>query len=266
MNRIRNHVTGSLLAVTLAAVMTADPALAAQPANAAHVSQDLPGRSHVAAPDLTWKKICRKVGTYSGSSTVIIKATPSTGATADDRYREVMRKCHNAQQRFVGDVRTGFTGVSLDQVKQRIDFFYDRYPDIDGIFLDDMGADPDARTEDKSDAPELTAEEYYRSIFAHVRSKNMTQSWVTSTTRLPRTNYTIGGFASGTAAMWPLSVGVVDNLVVVDSATDRSRRRSEPSPVGDDQPTMSNHRVYTVTPGTSEITVRTAQQLGRGPR
>lgn len=265
MRAIRSHPADAVLAVALAVTMTAAAALSAEAAPPLSPGQSHVQTAHSTPIDWRWQAMCRKLGSFAGSSTVIITVASGRQGTSDDRLRDLMRKCHNPNQRIVGYVGTDDTRVPLHQVKRQIDVYYDMYPDIDGIFLDDMSDKPDAPTAHNGDDAGVTVQAYYQQIFAHVRSKNVTQSWVASTTRLPRTNYVIGNAAQGTSTSWQLSTPVVDLLMGANDTVTKYRSWSAPARVVDDAATFS-HVVYTVAPGTAGYSVRTAQELSRAER
>ncbi len=263
MDHIRSHPTGALLAVVLAAIMTAAPALAAHAAKPVYTSQNRLVPAYFSPSDSKWQNMCQKLGAYSGSSSVIMKPASGAGGEPDGRYREAMRKCHNLNQRIVGYVDTDHTRVSLTRVQRDIDAYYNAYPDIDGIYLDNLTDNPDMPTRNPADDARLSVKAYYERIFAHVRSKNVAQAWAASTTRLPRTNYVIGNGGTGAAALWQLATPVVDNLVVFEGTMERYKGWSAPAWVWDYDATKFSHLVYAVAPGTDGYSFRTAHELSR---
>ncbi len=87
-----------------------------------------------------WQTMCASMPALS---TVIANPDngPSAGKLAD--YAEAISYCQARGQKVIGYVYTEYGARSLAAVEAQITDYYEWYPSIDGIFLDEMAEQPD---------------------------------------------------------------------------------------------------------------------------
>lgn len=98
-------------------------------------------------------------------SAVIIMNVESGHFTAlDPNYQSALSYCRQRGQRVIGYVTTRSSDNTVREgalVKAEIDHYFETYPGVTGIFLDEMSNDPDDK-------------DHFRGIYNHVKSKSST--------------------------------------------------------------------------------------------
>lgn len=95
-------------------------------------------------PDDEWVQMIRVIKPHS-----IVIMNPGSGPIGPDhemvQYRYAIDLCHGRDDRVrvIGYVSTGRGAVPLPKAKEDVDEYRTRYPDLDGIFLDEMNNNAD---------------------------------------------------------------------------------------------------------------------------
>lgn len=110
-----------------------------------------------------WQEMCDALHSSGAAAVIIMDPADGPGKAVDPNYRSALDYCHSKRQTVIGYVFTEYRTRSLSAVRTDIDRFYRLYPDIDGIFVDQMSNDT---------APAIKT--YYRKLYDHVKAKSST--------------------------------------------------------------------------------------------
>jgi hypothetical protein len=147
-----------------------------------------------------WHIMCRRMNTTSGPSTAIVNPSSGPGTKAIAAYTEAIAYCHSRGQRVVGYVDTAYGKRPLRQVFADVDAFYQFYPGIDGIFVDQMSNCQGCG----SIEPSTSIRSYYRRIYLRVKSKSLAHSDV------------VGNPGAAASTAWQVDTPVATTVVVFE--------------------------------------------------
>jgi hypothetical protein len=104
-----------------------------------------------------WHTMCDDMA--AGSTAIL---NPDNGPVKREAkvYLEAMKYCQERDQRVIGYVYTRYGKRSIKKVEKAIGDYYDWYPTIQGVFLDEM-----------AEAPSAKVESYYRTLESVVHEK-----------------------------------------------------------------------------------------------
>ena len=213
------------LVAAAAAVVTVAGPLGSPAASDAAVSADAQ-RQLVPAyfyPDLQeedsrWRQLCDAQDASVGS-VVIFNPANGPGASFIADYARALDVCTTAGQRVIGYVHTTYGQRGLSRVKADVDAYYARYPQVDGIFVDEMSNDPLTRR-------------YYRNLYTHIKAK----------TSGPR--FVVGNPGAAAATGWQLGTPVADNVVVFEGSFTAYEAWSAPPWTINADPSRISHLVH----------------------
>ena len=147
-------------------------------------------------PDQTWwKAMSSRI--YNSLTTAVIVMNPNSGpgAEAATKYRRVIDYCQRRVQDVVGYVDTNYGGDPPAPWKDHIDEYYNFYPNIRGIFLDQMSGS-------------VLQEDYYQAIYHYIKD-----------TKSPSARIIVNPGAAGDDSEWQVTGDIVPNIVVVFEGT-----------------------------------------------
>lgn len=133
------HKRGMIITAIVIAITMAVPASAAVPSQ----SIMIPAYKYPTTwqPDAYWDTLVAAGG--AKVPLVIINPDSGPGAAQNGDYQEQMRRNKAAGIRQIGYVHTLYQQRPIAEVKQEIDDWYRLYPDVQGIFLDEIAIDLD---------------------------------------------------------------------------------------------------------------------------
>ena len=142
-------------------------------------------------------------------SIAVMNPNSGPGSEVEQVYTEAISYCQHwlRNQRVIGYVYTDYTNRRLNDVIADINTYYQQYPDLDGIFVDEMANDPDGIIA----AGGMTVKTYYGRIYRHVRLKGTRDN--------PQVVVGNPGRAASTA--WQLDAPVADKVVVFEGFQER---------------------------------------------
>lgn len=103
------------------------------------------------------------------SLTAIMNPNSGPGAGVDSGYIGAISSMHASGGRVIGYVSTDYTNRTLANVEADVDRYLSWYPNLDGIFFDEMTDDANA-----------THVNYYATLYSYVKSKGATLRVVTN--------------------------------------------------------------------------------------
>jgi hypothetical protein len=114
-----------------------------------------------------WHQLCSRM---RRGSIIVMNPGSGPGSESQPPYTEAMSYCRARprSQVVLGYVYTSYTSRPLHDVLVDIDTFYRLYPDLDGIFVDEMASYPHG----PSAAGGMSVKAYYGRIYTHVRRKS----------------------------------------------------------------------------------------------
>jgi hypothetical protein len=107
-----------------------------------------------------WEEMCDALESLA-AAVIIMNPGSGPGTAVDANYRSAIGICHSKGQTVIGYVFTAYRRRSLSAVKADIDRFFRLYPEIDGIFIDQISTE---------DAPAIKT--YYRKLYTHVKARS----------------------------------------------------------------------------------------------
>lgn len=133
------HKRGMIITAIVIAITMAVPASAAVPSQ----SIMIPAYKYPTTwqPDAYWDTLVAAGG--AKVPLVIINPDSGPGIAQNGDYQEQMRRNKAAGIRQIGYVHTLYQQRPIAEVKQEIDDWYRLYPDVQGIFLDEIAIDSD---------------------------------------------------------------------------------------------------------------------------
>jgi Spherulation-specific family 4 len=242
------------LLVSLIASTGLGVALAAGPAAAAFDVDDQrtlwPGYVYP-WPAGEWYQFCdmARVGGDAASpgSIIIANVYDGPGLSADANYVAAIDYCQQRQHNVVGYVDTGHATRPLATVEAEIDAWFSFYPDLDGIFIDQMSNDPATKG-------------YYREIYRYVHRAG-TQGLLVANPGLPA------------ESDWQLGSQPVADLLNVFEGDDEANPGypgylgwTPPAWMCDYSADNFSHLVYGVEPGDLAAVLAHSEDTGAGYR
>src|SRR3954449_34209 len=109
-------------------------------------------------PNSLWHRMCRGMNAHVRSSVAVMNPASGPGLSRNINYSKVISFCHGANQKVVGYVFTRNGERPLATVKSDVTKYINWYPDIDGIFFDEMETD-------------VATQAYYKQLYAFVKNK-----------------------------------------------------------------------------------------------
>jgi hypothetical protein len=152
---------------------------------------------------------------------IIMDPADGPGRAVDANYRSALDYCRSKRQTVIGYAYTQYRKRPLSAVKADIDRFFRLYPEIAGIFVDQISNDA---------APAVKA--YYRKLYDHVKA--------TSPTAL-----VVGNPGAAATTPWQVEDPVVaDVLVIFEGPAAEYRKWSPPDWVRARPAELFGHLVY----------------------
>lgn len=93
---------------------------------------------------------------------VVLNPSNGTGGVTDGNYTAAIQRLKGAGATVLGYVASNYTASTTAEVKDEIDDWVTYYPDVDGIFIDEM-----------TNTASTTAQAYYNELTRHVHSKGL---------------------------------------------------------------------------------------------
>lgn len=123
-------------------------------------------RPHLGEDGSLWRKMAARM--KPGSIAIM---NPASGpGPGEDEYEEAIELCHSYQRRLrvIGYVSTDYGRRPLSQVISDIEAYVDYYPDLDGVFLDELNNN---QHQPLGDVGSPNVGEYYAAIRAKVSER-----------------------------------------------------------------------------------------------
>lgn len=123
--------------------------------------------AYFSSSDANWERLVAQAATMPGQLYAIANLNDGPGVEKDYTFSAVLENMHNNNGRILGYVYTSYGNRTIDLVKSDIDKWYQFYPSIDGIFLDEQ--------------PNVPGKEaYYMEIYNYIKGKNSISLVVTN--------------------------------------------------------------------------------------
>jgi hypothetical protein len=168
-----------------------------------------------------WEQMCNALDSNGVAAVVVMDPADGPGNAVDPNYRSALDYCHSKQQTVIGYVYTEYRTRSLSAVKADIERFFRLYPEIDGIFIDQISNDT-ARA----------VKTYYRKLYDHVKA--------TSPTAL-----VVGNPGAAATTAWQVEEPIVADVLVVFEGTAADYRKWRPPDWVSSRPAETfGHLVY----------------------
>jgi len=164
--------------------------------------------------------MCKRMNRSKGGSTAVMNPSNGPGLGVDPEYVDVIDYCHDKEQKVVGSTHTSYGARSTAEVKAEIDDYYAWYPEIDGIFLNEM-------SNDEADA------DYYAELYEYVKDASGSGG-----------SSVVGNPGAAAATDWQLSTPVVDKVVVFQGTDNTYLTWTAPDWVEDHPASDFVHLVY----------------------
>jgi hypothetical protein len=138
----------------------------------------------------TWQEFCKAHFDRGHSAVLIMNPNSGPGTTADANYRQAVSDCQQTYgHTVIGYVATSNGSKSLADVKREVDLYRQLYPDLRGIFLDEMSTNDALKS-------------HYRNIFTYIKASN------------PRA-LVVGNPGTAASTSWQIATPRVADVVVV---------------------------------------------------
>jgi hypothetical protein len=105
-----------------------------------------------------WQEMCDALHARGIEAVIIMNPASGPGTTVDPTYRDVLSHLRSTRQTAIGYVDTDYRRRKLAKVKADIAEFFQLYPAIGGIFLDQV-----------SNEPGRNVKRYYRALYRHIK-------------------------------------------------------------------------------------------------
>jgi hypothetical protein len=148
-----------------------------------------------------WQDTCNAINNHLVTAVLVMNPDNGPGTALHDMYSNylsAMDVCQGRRQTVIGYVPTdyGEGNIPLESAKAHINTYYDLFPRVRGIFLDEMSNKPERKP-------------YYRELYAHVKAKSST-ALVVGNAGIPATR---GGPLNDGA--WQVTAPIVADVIVV---------------------------------------------------
>ena len=218
--------------------MTGQPAAVSQPEQRALVPAYFYPDHWNAGND--WVVMCDGLEASTQRSVVVMNPNSGPDTRRNPDYQVVLSYCQAAGQEVIGYVHTSYGKRSSRSVKADIDAYYRYYPDIDGIFLDEM-------------SNQTSTQSYYRSLYRHVKGKPGSS------------NLVVGNPGAAAATSWQLDTPVTDALIVFEGTSSAFSDWTPPAWVLSQPSSRIVHLVHASPDATDMVgTCTRSQQMNAG--
>jgi hypothetical protein len=175
-----------------------------------------------------WQEMCDALDERGIAAVIVMNPASGPGEATDPVYRSVLADCRSRGQTVIGYVDTDYRGRKPSLVRADIQRFYELYPGIEGIFLDQI-----------SNEPGRSVKAYYRKLYRWIKEC--------------RPDALVVG-NPGVPALTPWQVrggGIADVLCVCEMPAEEYAEWTPPPWVAERDPGGFAHLVY-ATSGTDE--------------
>jgi Spherulation-specific family 4 len=117
----------------------------------------IPAYFYPGANGTAWKKMCDLIYSSRAVAVIVMNANNGVFRHADANYTAAMNYCRSKKQTVVGYVFTDHGTRPLSAVKSNVAHYYQDYPGVRGIFIDEMSNDPQTYP-------------YYRALYAYAKA------------------------------------------------------------------------------------------------
>jgi hypothetical protein len=129
--------------------------------------------AYFGSSDFNWERLATQAAKVPGLIYAIANLNNGPGAEKDNAFSNIVENMHTNSGKVIGYVYTSYGNRAIDLVKSDIEAWYQFYPSIDGIFLDEQ--------------PNTAGKEaYYMEIYNYIKEKDSSSLVVTN----PGTNTT----------------------------------------------------------------------------
>jgi hypothetical protein len=189
-----------------------------------------------------WQEMCDALDERGIEAVIIMNPASGPGPAADPVYRTVLDYFRSRRQTVIGYVDTDYRNRKPSHVRADIERFFELYPGVEGIFLDQI-----------SNEPGRSVKSYYRKLYRFIKE------------RRPEA-LVVGN--PGVPALTPWQVrggGIADVLCVCEMPADEYADWTPPAWVAQRDPSGFAHLIYATTALAEAESVRAATlQRGAG--
>ena len=107
-----------------------------------------------------WRKMCDALDERGIEAVIVMNPASGPGVAADPAYRSVLDDCRSRHQTVIGYVDTDYRRRKPSLVRADIERFYELYPGIEGIFLDQV-----------SNEPARSVKSHYRKLYRSIKER-----------------------------------------------------------------------------------------------
>jgi hypothetical protein len=147
-----------------------------------------------------WQDMSDAVDKSRATAVFIMNPHDGPGRAVDPNYRSALAYCHSKRQAVIGYVYTNYCARALRSVKADVNRYFRLYPEIEGIFIDQMS---------NQAAPKIKT--YYRKLYTHIRAKSASA-------------LVVGNPGAAAFTPWQLGEPVVADLLVVFESSAKAYR------------------------------------------
>lgn len=184
-----------------------------------------------------WPEMCDALDERGIEAVIIMNPANGPGLATDPVYRTVLDYCRSRRQTVIGYVDTDYRKRKPSLVRADIERFYELYPGIEGIFLDQV-----------SNEPGRSVKSYYRKLYRSIKER--------------RPDALVVG-NPGVPALTPWQVrgrGIADVLCVCEMPAGEYAQWTPPAWVTERDPSGFAHLVYATSGATETAAVCAATQ------
>jgi hypothetical protein len=156
-----------------------------------------------------WHTMCENMDSAGYGSTAIMNPDngpgPEKGPSEAEKtaYTKAIEFCQNEGQNVIGYVYTQYTKRNLKEVENAVSDYYSWYPEIQGIFVDEMAQAPLSKAE-CTECTGMTVEGYYKTLYTFIHEKGGPASGV------------IGNPGAAASTAWQLDAPAADEVVTFE--------------------------------------------------
>jgi Spherulation-specific family 4 len=189
-----------------------------------------------------WQEMCDALVASRVSAVIIMNPDNGPGKAIDPTYRKVLGHCDAAQQTVIGYVYTSYRRRSLTTVKRDVDRFFRLYPQIAGIFVDEI-----------SNETGRAGRTYYRKLYTYIKE------------RRPHA-LVVGNPGSPATTPWQMEEpAVADVLVIFEGPAEQYRSWAPPGWAVSDRAERYCHLIYaSANPAMTKRICAASQKKGAG--